>query len=288
MVAVYCVLPARLAAGVNVAVLPLTFTVPLRAAPPVVVTRVKLVMFSVEFVIDSEKVADTEELSATPVAALAGEVADTIGGVVSGAAPVVKFQVKLAASALPAASFAAVVMVAVYCVLAARLTEGTSIAVSPLTTTGPVIAVPPAEGLRVKLAAVSVEFVIDSEKVAETEAFGATPVAAFDGDVSDTVGGVVSGAEGTVGPAMFPSITGVSSPPPPPPPQPNRLRLASSAAQKTPAEIFELTFLLFDIREASRINFQMHNRKLHTTVQKSKETGDCVESGDPGRRPPAT
>jgi hypothetical protein len=252
MVAVYCVLPARLAAGVNVAVLPLTFTVPLRAAPPVLVTRVKLVMFSVEFVIDSEKVADTEELSAMPVAALAGDVADTVGGVVSGAAPVVKFQVKLAASALPAASFAAVVMVAVYCVLAARLTEGTSIAVSPLTTTGPVIAVPPAEGLRVKLAAVSVEFVIDSEKVAETEAFGATPVAAFDGDVSDTVGGVVSGAEGTVGPAMFPSSTGVSSPLPPPPPQPNRLRLASRHAEENICAkilvLVDLILLRFDMR----------------------------------------
>jgi hypothetical protein len=91
--------------------------------------------------------------------------------------------------------------------------------------------------------------------VAETEAFGATPVAAFDGDVSDTVGGVVSGAEGTVGPAMFPSITGASSPPPPPP-QPNRLRLASKAAENTPAEILDsiFFFLLFDIREASKIN----------------------------------
>ena len=88
----YCVLPARLAVGVNVAALPLTFTVPLRAAP-VVVTRVKLVMFSVEFVIDSEKFAETEDFSAMPVAALAGDVADTVGGVVSGATPVVNCQV---------------------------------------------------------------------------------------------------------------------------------------------------------------------------------------------------
>ena len=87
----YGVLPARLAVGVNVAVLPLTFTVPVTVAPPVGF-RVKLAVVSVELVIDSEKVAETEEFIAMPVAALAGEVADTVGGVVSGAAAVVKFQ----------------------------------------------------------------------------------------------------------------------------------------------------------------------------------------------------
>jgi len=40
----------------------------------------------------------------------------------------------------------------------------------------------------VKLAVVSVAFVIGSEKVAEIEEFVATPVAAFAGDVADTVG----------------------------------------------------------------------------------------------------
>ncbi len=99
----------------------------------------------------------------------------------------------MAASALPAASFAAVVMVAVYCVLAARLLEGTNIAVSLLMFTVPVTAVPPAVGRRVKLAVLSVELVIGSEKFADTEEFSVTPVAAFAGDVSDTVGGVVSG-----------------------------------------------------------------------------------------------
>ena len=89
----YGILPARLAVGVNVAVLPLTFTVPMTVAPPPVGLRLKLAVVSVEFVIDSEKVADTEELSVTPVAPLAGEVADTDGGVVSGAAAVVNCQV---------------------------------------------------------------------------------------------------------------------------------------------------------------------------------------------------
>jgi hypothetical protein len=93
MVAVYCVLAARGADGVNLAVLPLMLTVPLRAAPPVVVTRVKLAVFNVALVIASVKVADTEAFVATPFAALAGDVEDTVGGVVSEATPVVKFQV---------------------------------------------------------------------------------------------------------------------------------------------------------------------------------------------------
>ena len=107
-------MPARLAVGVNVATVPTMFTVPVTAAPPVVVASVKLAVVIVELVIGSENVAETEELVATPVAPFAGEVADTVGGVKSGAAPVVKLQVKLANSALPAASLAAVVIVAVY------------------------------------------------------------------------------------------------------------------------------------------------------------------------------
>jgi len=62
------------------------FTVPVTGAPPVVVTRVKLAVVIVELVIGSEKVAETEELVATPVAPFAGEVADTVGGAKSGAA----------------------------------------------------------------------------------------------------------------------------------------------------------------------------------------------------------
>ena len=85
-------LPARGAVGVKVAVVPLTFTVPVTEAPPVFAS-VKLVVVSVELVIGSEKLADTEEFSVTPVALFAGEVEDTVGGVVSGAAPVVNCQV---------------------------------------------------------------------------------------------------------------------------------------------------------------------------------------------------
>jgi hypothetical protein len=193
IVAVYCVLPARAADGVNVAVLPLTLTVPTTAAPSEVVAKVKLAVLNVAFVMASENVADTGEFSATPVAAFAGEVADTVGGVVSRTAAVVNVELKLAASALPAASFAAVVMVAVYCVMASRGAEGANVAVLPLTFTMPEAAAPPGAA-SVKLAFVSVELVIGSEKVADTEEFSATPAAAFAGDMADTVGGVVSGA----------------------------------------------------------------------------------------------
>jgi hypothetical protein len=145
-VALYRVLAAKLLDGLNVAVLPLTLNVPDTDVPSAAVARLKLVVFSVELVIGSEKVAETDELIATLVEAFAGEVNDTIGGVVSGVAPVVKVQVKLPANGLPARSWAAVVSVAVYCVLPARLFKGTNVAVVPLTVTTPLTAAPPAIG----------------------------------------------------------------------------------------------------------------------------------------------
>jgi hypothetical protein len=191
------VLPARLAEGKNVAVLPLTLTVPVTAAPPVAL-RVKLVVFSVELVIASEKLAETEEFSAMPVAAFAGDVEDTVGRVVSGAAAVVNCQLKSAPRILPAASVTLASMVAVYRVLAARGPEGVNVAVLLLTFTVPLTVAPPVVVTRVKLEVFSVELVIASEKVADTDAFVATPVAAFAGDVADTIGGVVSEAEPVV------------------------------------------------------------------------------------------
>jgi hypothetical protein len=61
----------------------------------------------------SLKVAVIAAFTATPVALLAGLVDEMVGGVVSGAVPVVKVQVWLLASALPALSFPPVVIVAV-------------------------------------------------------------------------------------------------------------------------------------------------------------------------------
>ena len=92
IVAVYCVLPERPAVGVNVAVVPLILTVPVTADPPEVGRSVKLDVFSVELVIASENVADTEAFRVMPDALFAGDVEDTVGGVESEAAPVVNVQ----------------------------------------------------------------------------------------------------------------------------------------------------------------------------------------------------
>ena len=113
MVAVYCVLPARDALGVNVAVLPLTPTEPLTGVPLLVTTKVNVAVVSVALFIGSENMAANAELSATPVAPLSGDVESTVGGVVSGGAVVVNDHAKLLANALPATSRAPVVIVAV-------------------------------------------------------------------------------------------------------------------------------------------------------------------------------
>lgn len=198
MVAVNCVLPANAPVGVNDTVLPVTVTVPATAAPPTVGATVTLVVVSVAFVIGSEKVAVTGAERDTPVAPLVGVVDATVGGVRSGAAPVVKLHDVLAASALPAASFAAVVTVAVYCVLPARPTLGVNVAVLPATDTVPATAAPPAVGTSVKLEVVNVAFVIGSENVTDAEVLSATPVAPLPGVLAMIVGAVTSGAAAVV------------------------------------------------------------------------------------------
>ena len=67
----------------------------------------------------------------TPIAALAGSVELTVGGVTTTAAPVVKLHTKLFARALPVRSLALVLIVAVYAVFGARLLDGAKIAVMP-------------------------------------------------------------------------------------------------------------------------------------------------------------
>ena len=186
-------LPAKAAEGVKVAVLPLMVTLPLIAAPLEVVTRVKLAVVSEALVIGSEKVADTEVFSATPVAAFAGDVADTVGGVVSGTAPVAKFQVKLAASALPAEFVAPVVIVAVYGVLAASGAEGVKVAAVLLALTVPAMGAP-ACVVSLKVLMLSVDCNIASENVTVIAEFAAMLVAASAGEVADTVGGVALAA----------------------------------------------------------------------------------------------
>lgn len=92
MVAVYWVLPTRFVEGVNLAVFPLMLTVPLTATLPDVLTNLKLEVEIEEFVMASEKVAEIDELMETADALLDGDVDKTFGGVVSGAAAVVKCQ----------------------------------------------------------------------------------------------------------------------------------------------------------------------------------------------------
>jgi len=67
--------------------LPVTLTVPATTTSPEVIASPNAVL-SVEFVIASEKVAVIAEFTATAVEAFAGEVEDTIGGVVSDASVV--------------------------------------------------------------------------------------------------------------------------------------------------------------------------------------------------------
>src|SRR5213082_2189473 len=110
--------------GFSVAILLLTSypTVPITVPPGPV--NLKLAVLIVKGSIASLKVALMVWLIGTAVAALAGRVALTVGGVVSGVAPVVKLQLKSVASALPAKSLTPVVTVAVNVVRGARALAG--------------------------------------------------------------------------------------------------------------------------------------------------------------------
>ena len=157
-----------------------------------------VVFVNVELFIGSENVAVGATLSATPVAPLAGVIAITVGGVVSGAANVVKVQLTLAANALFARSRTPVVIVARYCVLFSRLPEGVNVAVLALIPTAPLTGAPELATTRVNVEVVSVALLIGSENVAIGAILSATPVAPLIGDVASTVGGVVSGGGAVV------------------------------------------------------------------------------------------
>jgi hypothetical protein len=150
----------------------------------------------VEGSIASLNVARTFALIGTPVAAFAGAVNVTTGGVVSGVEPVVKPHTKLAASARPEESVAPVVIVAVCAVLGPRLLVGSKLAVRPTYVTTPDTGVAPC--LSVNVDVVIVEGSIASLNVARTFALIGVPVVAFAGDVKATTGGVAS----TIGPGI--------------------------------------------------------------------------------------
>jgi hypothetical protein len=181
IVAVNKVLLARMAAGVNVAVLPEYVTAPAtEVAPGPVTLNVAPVMVAGSMA--SLNVAEIIVFTATAVAAFAGMVETTVGG-----GAVVKVQTKLAARPAPALSFAPVVIVAVNKVLLARTVVGVNVAVEPAKVTAPATGVAPGP-VRVNVAFVNVSPFIGSENVALTRVLTATAVAPLVGTVESTVG----------------------------------------------------------------------------------------------------
>ncbi len=102
--------------------------------------KVKVDAVTVSGSTGSLKTAVRAEDVAVFVALLTGVVALTVGRVVSGAAPVVKVQLKGASKALPARSLTPVVRVTVYIVEGASDADGVNIAVSPVTENVPLTA----------------------------------------------------------------------------------------------------------------------------------------------------
>jgi hypothetical protein len=128
---------------------------------------------------------------------LTGETESTVGGV--GAGTVLKVQTKLLANALPAGSFAAVVIVAVYSVLVASRAVGAKVAMLPLQLTVPGTEVTPGP-VTVKVVAgeLRVAQFIASLKVTLRTWFKGTPVAPFRGEEAVTVGRTMTGSGAVV------------------------------------------------------------------------------------------
>jgi hypothetical protein len=97
--------------GMNVAVVPLYVTVPEMGVEPFI--RVKVDALTVDVVKVSLKVAVIGPLSPAPVVESVGLVDETVGGVISGAAPVVNDHEKFEPITLPSTSLTPDVIVAV-------------------------------------------------------------------------------------------------------------------------------------------------------------------------------
>jgi hypothetical protein len=158
---------------------------------------VKVEAVTLEGFIASLNVATTLEEAATSVAPDTGLVDTTVGAVVSGPVPTLKDHVLGKARLLPAASSAAVDMVAVYPVPAARFEFGFRVAtvLPELRVTVAGTGVPVLVCTSVKVEAVTLEGFIASLNVATTLEVEPTPVAPAVGTVDTTVGAVVSGTE---------------------------------------------------------------------------------------------
>src|ERR1700720_1996994 len=129
MVAVYCVLGSRFAVGEKMTVLlaATNVAVPGATAPPVVtVSENTPAAVTVVGFMASLNVAVIFRLMGILIAALTGLVEITVGAV-----PVVKLHTKLVARAVPTASVAPVLIVAVYIELGASSVAGVKVAVVP-------------------------------------------------------------------------------------------------------------------------------------------------------------
>jgi hypothetical protein len=142
-------------------------------------------------------------LTGTAVAPFTGIVEITVG---FGAGTVVKVHTKLAASAAPVGSFAAVVIVAVNKVLVARTVVGVNVAVVPAKVTEPATDVAPGP-VKVKVAALIVAGFIGSLNVADTEVLTSTPVAPIIGTVETTVGALVVKLHTKLLASAFPDVS---------------------------------------------------------------------------------
>jgi hypothetical protein len=181
IVAIYKVLVARTAVGVNVAVVPAKVTVPATGVMPGPV-RVNVAASIVAGFMASLKVAETAVLRATAVAPFTGIVEMTVGG-----GAVVKLHTNLAASAIPVEFFAPVVIVAVNAVLVGRTVAGVNVAVVPARLTVPATGVAPGPA-KVNVAALIVAGFMASLNVAEIAVLTLTPVVPLAGTVETTVG----------------------------------------------------------------------------------------------------
>ncbi len=157
----------------------------------------KVVVVNVSGSIGSLNVAPTWVVIETLVSPSGWSDAITRGATVSGSAPVVKVQVKALSIAFPARSRTAVVIVAVYVVLTARLPVGRKVAMLLRRMRSyesvPGTARPPGS-FTVKVRFVIVAGSIGSLNVAAIVlTLKLTPVAAFAGTTKFTVGGVESG-----------------------------------------------------------------------------------------------
>ena len=127
------------------------------AAPPPAMLRVNVRLVMVVGSIAVLKVAFTVELAGTLIAALAGFVTVIVGAVAFAVNPVVKLQTKFAAMGVPKRFCAAVVIVAVYCVLAVKFAAGVNTAVLPEYATIPGTFAPPTVAANVKVPGAKIE-----------------------------------------------------------------------------------------------------------------------------------